>query len=234
MVNNSSKNNLSKKKNQSFLRSSPIINRNYLPDQTINKIKYSFRDNNDFPSISLINFFDKKIYFFIQKELSHLKLIHQKNPPLYSYSRSHLTKYLNSFFNREDLRNFLAKISERNVKKVDLSYSQFSHKDYMLLHDLVSKEEKDSTRYDLIFDLTPNWNKEWGGTIFYVDRLGNHHPILSYPNTLTLIERKIIKRKNNDFSSEDSAKLTYYLKYINQHAKNKKRLLIMGRIITSK
>ena len=224
MVNNSSKNNLSKKKNQSLLRSSPIINRNYLPEQTIKKIRYSFRYNKDFPSISLINFLDKNSYFFLRKELSCLNLIKQKNPLLHSYSKSLLPKHVTSFFNRKDLHDFITKIIGIDVDKIDLSYYRFSRKDYMMLHDPTSNRKKNQRGYDLLFDLTLNWNEEWGGTIFCIDCFGNHHKILQHQNTLTIIERK---RENNSYPK-------CYLKYINNYAKNNKRLLIMGKIITSK
>ena len=189
-----------------------MINNSYLNEQTIKKIKELFLSNKDFPSIKLQNFFDKVFYDGIMKEILNSKYKKAVKPMQYSYSTSKTPKILNKFLNSVTLKNFISKIINKKIKRVNGSFYKLEWKDYTLLHD----ENTEKEGFDFILDFTNNWNQKTDGRIIYTDGKGNYNYILSLPNTLTIIHRK------NGFQK--------FVQYINHYANNNKRYLFIGLI----
>ena len=182
------------------------INKIYLEKKNQERIKQMFYDNKDFPSIQLHDFFIPECYKQMKRETSKLK-----------YKRSYLAtshSYSESNFNvvPKELMAFVSKIINKKVSKIKLKVLKFSWKDYVIINDKL----KEKPGFDIILDITDDWNQDYGGSLVYVDGSGDHFHIPPKGNTLTIAERKKGVQK--------------FVQYVNNLSKDKKRCLIVATV----
>ncbi len=136
---------------------------------------------------------------FTKINLSKTNLKKSKNPLTHSYSSSKTILPTN-------LKEFLEKLTQSKSKTTTLY--QLKHKDYTILND----DNLTKSNYNILIDLTKNWQPEWGGTVTYTDGEGNIIQIPTEYNSITILNTQNLQR---------------YIKYINNLAQNNKRKLII-------
>ena len=167
----------------------------------IEQVKKSFSE--DFPSVTLFDFFEKKDFIKLQKRIRSLQYKKEKKTLTHSHSKASIT------LSDKELINFLSKITNKKIKKLSGQVLSFGWKDYTILHDTVKEKQS----YDIIIDLTNSWQEDFGGNIIYVDGTGDYVKIPDRRNTLT-----IVKRKKN---------IRHFVKYVNNLAGRKKRNILI-------
>lgn len=189
-----------------------VINKHYQNRKEQEKIKQLFQKNKDFPSASLLQFFEPAYYHKLEQEIKSLKYQHQKNLLTHSYHKAVPNPKIISLLNSREILTFMEFLTHKKIKKINAAIYSFSWKDYLLLHD--SKTEQPGI--DFIIDFTSEWDDHWGGNIIYVNGKGDYFSLPITANSVHIINRKAGTQK--------------FLKYINHHAINKQRHLILGTI----
>ena len=182
------------------------ISKIYTDKKNQERIKQMFYDNKDFPSIQLHDFFIPECYNQMKKDINKLK-----------YKRSYLAtshSYLECDFNiiPKELMKFISRVINKKVSKLKLRVFEFSWKDYIIINDKL----KENPGFDIILDITDDWDDNYGGSLVYVDGSGDHFHIPAKGNTLIIAQRKKGIQK--------------FIQYVNNLAKNKKRTLVIARI----
>ena len=178
------------------------INELYL--KNTEKIRKMFYDNKDFPSIQLYDFFIPECYNQMKKDINKLR-----------YKKSYLAtshSYSEGDFNvvPKELMAFVSRIVNKKISKMKLRVLKFSWKDYLIINDKL----KENPGFDIIFDITDDWNQDYGGSLVYVDGSGDHFHIPPKGNTLIIAERKKGVQK--------------FVQYVNNLSKGKKHYLVIG------
>ncbi|MBS3127022.1 hypothetical protein J4228_02560 [Candidatus Woesearchaeota archaeon] len=178
-----------------------MINKYYI--QNIEQIKDAFHNNKEFPHVVLVDFFEKKDYEMIKQEIKRTTFSPEKDPLTHSYSIARTTFLNDPFF------EFVSTIVNGNIKPMKQTILQFKHKDYTILND----QQQDKPGVDIIFNVTDDWQDEWGGSHFYVDGSGAYTKMLTTGNTLVMARR--------------SADTKRFVKYVNCTSKQKSRIFII-------
>jgi len=183
-----------------------MVNPIYNKPETVQQLQSLFKKNAQFPSIQLHTFFTEQEYKKIKSLLASSNFKHAKKPLLYSYFQAPIKKELSPFLFEID--TIISSIINKKINLKNQTLLTFQHKDYTLLNDKNIKP----AGYDIIFDLTDNWQDSYGGNLIYTNGQGTSFTIPAKANTLTIIKR------TNHFQK--------YIEYINHYAKKKKRCLI--------
>ena len=183
-----------------------IINPLYKKKESIEKLQKAWNAKEIFPHLLLTKVFPQGIYKQKEKELHKLFFKRESRPDRYSYAIAKASSL--HIFDNKELQEFISVIIGKKVKNILGDALYFSWKDYTLL----SKEQERNT-IDVIFDFTPDWKEEYGGSLIYKDEKGKYVKFMGLPNTMILIERKNAQS---------------YIQYVNNFAKGKKRYLLMG------
>lgn len=144
---------------------------------------------------------DKNKYFELDyKPLEHSKkTLDEKN--IVEVEILELLEFLKS----SKFTEYLEELLQTELKLKNISIVKYEHKDYIIIND---KQKNDNTDYlDVIFDITNEWNEEYGGVLTYTD--GEEELLYLNPdfNAVNIIykDRTILK----------------YLKYINNKSRDK-------------
>lgn len=144
---------------------------------------------------------DKNKYFELDyKPLEHSKkTLDEKN--IVEVEILELLEFLKS----SKFTEYLEELLQTELKLKNISIVKYEHKDYIIIND---KQKNDNTDYlDVIFDITNEWNEEYGGVLTYTD--GEEELLYLNPdfNAVNIIykDRTIVK----------------YLKYINNKSRDK-------------
>jgi hypothetical protein len=86
-------------------------------------------------------------------------------------------------------------------------------KDYTILHDKALPDPG----FDFIVDLTAEWNRDYGGLLTYTDGSGNISEILPSFGSVSIVNR--------------TEGIYYYLKYINHHAQQLSRYIVLAELV---
>lgn len=189
-----------------------MIHDNYKKASNKKRVKQLFFSNQDFPSITLYDFFDWKYYEDVEERMSKMTFSHSKNTLHHSYSSANTIPLLKKFLNSDEFIAYLSGILNKDFALVEGKLYRFSWKDYTLLHDDSLEEEG----YDLIIDFTENWNQQAGGQIVYVDGEGSYRSVPVAPNAITITLRKPGIHK--------------FVKYVNNKSKKDQRICFIGSI----
>lgn len=187
-----------------------MVNPIYLKSETVQQLQSLFKQNNLLPSIQLHNFFTEQEYKKINSIIKSSTFKHEKKPLLYSYSQASIKKELSPFL--IEIQSITVAILSKKISFKTKSILQFQHKDYTLLND----KNIEPQAYDIIFDITTDWQDSYGGNLIYTNGHGTSFNIPSKANTLIIIKR------TKEFNK--------YIEYINHYVKKKKRCLIIATI----
>jgi hypothetical protein len=187
-----------------------MINPIYTKPKTIAQLQHLFQENKQLPSIQLHNFFTTEEYSHINSVISTARFTHTQKPLLYSYSTTKTQKEIIPYL--KEIKKISQQIIQHKLIKINIQIPQIiqlGHKDYTLLND----KNLQPQGYDIIFDLTDNWQPEFGGNLTYTNSNNQSFTITSKPNTLTIVERSDLFQK--------------YIEYINHYAQKNKRYILM-------
>jgi len=184
------------------------INPLYL--QSVFEAKKAFMSNT-MPSITMRDFFDKKFYSLIKKKMNSLKFKRAYNKMKFSYSVSDIPQELKAFLKSPEFLSFASSIVGKNIKSIEGKAYCMTWKDYTLIND----ETPEKPGIDFIIDFTND--SGFGGEVVYADGKGSYSLIQMAENSLSIVKHgKNIHR---------------FMHYLNHYAKNKKRMLVAGKIL---
>lgn len=192
-----------------------MINESYRNDALRHQLAQHFM-NAELPSVSMFSFFSESTLEHLVDEVKGLKFVRHDNPIRYRYSTASIPAYLTELLNSDDVIEFIQSIIGKQVESINGSILRFSWKDYTILHD----EEITGEGYEMIIDMTPSWEPDWGGIMAYVDGEGQ---VFALPVTLGAVS---IVQKIHPFQS--------FVKYINHYAKDIDRFLVKAEIIVER
>ncbi len=178
-----------------------MINKDYLKQENISKIKEIFNRDS---SIQLHDFFIPELYRQMRNDVMKLKFNKSYLATSHSYSEADFNVI------PKEVIDFISKIINKKINKLNLKALLLSWKDYIIIND----KQKEKSGFDIIFDLTDNWDEKSGGSVVYVDGSGEYTRIPPKGNTLLIAERKKGTHK--------------FIQYMNHYSKNKKRYLIIA------
>lgn len=189
-----------------------MINKIYLKEENMGKLRKIFNLNRELRSIKMEKFFDKQDFNKIKKSILQSRFIKKEKPMHYKYSISK-NKNFNKALNSKSMKNLISKITGKKIRKINGNICCFGWKDYTLLHD----DAIEKPGFDIIFDFNEYWNSDSGGIVAYSDNHGNSNAIEPGCNTLIIVKRKKGVKK--------------FVKYLNNLAGKRKRMLYFGNLI---
>jgi hypothetical protein len=168
-------------------------------------------------SIQLHNFLIPDVAQTLAKQLSAVPLKQHYVPDQY---RCHeparipaLAKQLQRVLaTTHEMRDIISAIVQKKTAFKESCLCAYARGDYTLLHDKL----KEPAGYDVIIDLTPHWDNRACGHHSYVDGKGNEIarvPVM--PNALAIVRRP--------------ASVMKFVKYVNHHAREDKRIVLEAR-----
>ena len=174
-----------------------MINDIYLDEKLIRNMRKYFLQNN---FISFENFFNhniKKIQKDFLKQKFYEEIILDEFKKYKTNYENDFTKFLRS----KKFINIVEKITQKKLKLDSLEILKYNHFCYKLIKDEKVKKDK----ILVVFDLTKNWEDDFGGTLTFLKK-----------------DRELFHLKPNfDFLTIINYKkdILYYLKYINVNSK---------------
>jgi hypothetical protein len=185
-----------------------ILNPAYQDKSTLSIIHNSYKNNKNFQSVNLSDFFSQEFFESKQKEIHELKYLYETIVNKYCYARAKVRKLL--IINNKEFLEAISKILNRQVTIIHAYAYKFAWKNYQLI------DTKEKPGIDIIIDFTEHWEESYGGTVVYKKDNGDFLEVPFIPNSVTLVRRKGKDRK--------------YVKYVNNKCKGNKRYLIIGTI----
>lgn len=135
--------------------------------------------------VILFDFLNKDNFTKLQHKATSLPFKQDTTLLTHSFSTATLSSPLDT-----STRAFLYYITNTTLPK-QAHLLQFKHKDYTILSDLNPPEPM----FDIILTLTSNWNPKWGGTIHYVDGIGNYQQVPPKANLLVIAKRDHTRKR---------------------------------------
>ncbi len=179
-----------------------MINK-YYNKQMLDEVK-KYIDNSHLKVVTLKDFLNSEFYTKIEKIINKYDYDRHIIPDLESYNYSVVPKEFETFVKSKEFKDFVKSIFGSNIEFRRISLQKFGWQDYTILRDDSYESNK------LIFELTPSWDKKYGGISYFVkDDLTQE--FFPSENTLTIIKEDKIK---------------HFVKYINHYAKNNARYII--------
>ena len=145
--------------------------------------------------VILKDFFIVEFYDKLKLEIKNTKMNFERKPLSFSYCNGKYTL-------PKEVVDFFEKLIGDKIKKTE-AYN-FKWKDYTLLNDAI----KQNSGFEVVIDLTDNWNPGAGGQICYG---GKSAVIPVQGNSITIVKGDVLR----------------YVKYVNHLAKDKERVLII-------
>ncbi len=190
-----------------------MINKGYLSTEIVEKLSQEFYKNNALPSVTLMEFFERKEFDRMISEISAINFKVCRRRMEFSYKKSVLPESIKKVISNEFLKAYISSIIGKKIKKIEGEIRVFGWKDYTLINDKTI--EKPSV--ELIIDFSVKMRNDCGGGIIYVDGTGEYSEILSSHNSITLLNRKKGIQK--------------FVKYVNHLAGKDNKIYFIGRII---
>jgi hypothetical protein len=176
----------------------PLINKTYL--NSISQIQNKLKTQKTLPAITLHEFINSKAYNDLKKKVAKSHLTSDKCILTHSYSKADISL-------PREIQDFILTITGGKIKWCQLR--SFSHRDYEILSDLEDAE----SRYEIIIDLTDNWDASCGGTISYGNGQGESISTPTSKNTISLIKKKGTFQR--------------FVKYVNNKAQRRQRMFVI-------
>lgn len=189
-----------------------MITKSYLHPNALRKLQAAFQASSELPSVTLGDIFVPAIYQQLCREVQSLFYSKVQQPGLHSYQSTSLPLTLLAQFNSLEFQQFIAAITQRQVKSISFQAYSFTWKDYIALSDY----HKDAAGLDIMIDCTPAWPQHAGGNMVYTDGRGTMVYVPARKNTLTLVQR--------------NATITQYVQYCNHYAQGARRYVLVGRV----
>lgn len=177
-----------------------MINKFYLDDDNIANMKKHLAKNS---LLVLDEFISKDIAKELLKEINALDLDRLSKADEYSYHIGTLTKKSSELVNSLEFKEFIQKLLSKKIRNKCIKI--YKWQDYKIANDLQSEN-----KIKILLDLTINWDKEFGGNYYIIDKSTKE------------IESKFLRLTIINFNKNTKE----ILKYINNHAKDKKRIFI--------
>ena len=165
---------------------------------------------NDPPSLHLKDMMHADRIKEIEKEVQQCRWKEHVKFDQYHYKTAVLTPTLKKFCASPAVKKIMQVITKYKVKKFDVKLYAFGAGDYILLQDKAPK--KKGIRFEL--DFTEGWNSAWGGYTSFVGR-EEQLRVLPAQNTCTLVRAEGLQSA---------------IKYVQYHARDKKRVVVRGEI----
>tara|TARA_Y100000034_G_C6675781_1_gene296873 strand:- start:35 stop:586 length:552 start_codon:yes stop_codon:yes gene_type:complete len=156
--------------------------------------------------VVLFDFLEKEEFERIKKELDKVTFEHEKEPLTHSYAKAKIP-YSLCGDNFIDFISLIINIDKDTIIKTKSTLFQFKHKDYTIRND----DTKEELGIDIIFNIS-DWDKEFGGTLYYIDSEGEYKEVPVKANTLTIVKRK--------------EGVSSFVKYVNFKAGKRKKLFL--------
>lgn len=186
-----------------------MINPSYVQPDLMDQISHHFQRGKP-QTITLQDFFTDAFLKQLHQDIISLHFQRIDNP---ISRKCDIAKFDNtSLLENEVLLKMLGDLIGKNVERISGNALKFSHKDYIILHD----DDLPEPGYDLIIDLTEQWNNEFGGTLVYTDGEGTTVDIVPNYGSISVVQR--------------TENLHYYVKYVNHHAQQLPRYLVIAEI----
>jgi len=185
------------------------INKTYLDTEVISQMQDFFEEEN---FIQLNEFLDQNNLSLKTKFLNQ-EFEKKYNPLKYNFSQLN-TKALYDleiikiieFFRSKKFLEFIEEIVDLELSFKNLKIKKFEQSNFTLLHDDLEKEDI----IEVIFDLSDDWQEEFGGTLTYTTKEEEVFYLNPIFNSLTILYK--------------SDSIMKYTKYINNLANDKKIL----------
>lgn len=188
-----------------------MINPKFLTTEVQNQLRDHF--NSPPPqSVTLQEFFDDQVLNRMKEIVIEQNYSRSVAHLSHRYNMAELPNYLRTLFADNTLLDFISTIIDQEVKSIKGKILKMNWKDYTILHD----ETIPDPGYDFIIDLTSSWNKEYGGLLTYTDGHGNISEILPIFGSVSIINR--------------TQGIYHYIKYINHHAQQLSRYIVLAEL----
>lgn len=184
------------------------LNPLYLQEETLKQLQESFKQSH--PQIlHLPHFLTMSCYESLLKEAERAQGTHRRIAD--RYARTEISSFKDVFFiESQEFLNWLSLITGKKIKKVTHKIYQYTHKDYVLLHD----SETIGARCEFFILLMPHWDNRWGGHTVYVAQ--EQEPLV-FPlegNSFSIINKEKDRHK--------------FIQYINHYVGKEKLTIIEG------
>ncbi len=179
-----------------------MINPKILKPKVMEELKSGFAYNNP-KGVQVQGFFEPECYRQALSDISNADFKKSEQRDTHSYFEAKHPTLV--FFNSKEFLSFASSVVGKTLTKAECSLKIFLSGSYTLLHDNPVKG------IEFYFDLTPEWNAEWGGSTFFLTPEGEKLMLPPTPNTLTIAEAG-----------------KSYVKYVNCLAKLEGRLVVTG------
>jgi hypothetical protein len=190
-----------------------FINPNYLLKHTLYSAAEHFAKDG---SIQLHQFLIPAMAEKVRAAVSRASLVQEYAPDRYSFHEPKsvpIGKQLQNVLKAtHEIKDIISTIVQKQVKYQDSCWRVYQHKDYTLLHD----KNKEQPGYDVIIDLTPDWDNRACGYHSYVD--GNGTELVRVQPAMNALT--IVKRDKNTMR---------FVKYVNHRAGNGRRIVLQAR-----
>jgi len=184
-----------------------MINPIYLKEETVRKLQSHYYQDPAFRSVTMAQFFTEKAMETILNEVMAAEFTDDQIATMYRRQISQTPKSIDTLIQSEEFINLLRQICGRQVEIIATRMYRYGHRDYKIISD-----DQESASYDIIIDLTPDWDDELGGFVAYTDGEGNFYRLGTTFGSVTLVE----SRDHHD-----------YVKYVNHYANELKRYFII-------
>ena len=182
------------------------INKTYLDKEVMEQMQDFFAEEN----FIQLNVFLDQDNNLIKKKILSQEFNEKYNPLKYKFSELNekenydlnIIKMI-EFFKSKSFLEFVEEITQIELNFKDLKIKKYSQSDFTLLHDDQEREDE----IVVIFDLSDDWQETFGGILTYVTKEQEIFYLSPIFNSLIIL-----------YKPESVMK---YLKYINNHAKNK-------------
>lgn len=152
-----------------------MINEFYCDKETQEQISHAFLGNNPNHVVLQSFLLEKKYKYFLKIE-EDTKKERVKIPNRYSYALLKQDE-VTLFFCSDEIKQIIKNVTRKNIKRIDVSIKEFSHRDYTVLHD----EEVEGECLQFFFILSQKKiHEDAGGNIVCTLR-GGEEGTLSFP-----------------------------------------------------
>ena len=182
-----------------------MINQKLLKPKVLSELREGFRENNP-KGVQVQGFMDAESYKKFLHAVAKAKFRKAEVRDVHSFFEA-MPPALR-LFSSKDFLSFAAAVTGKRLTKVECSLRIFMAGCYTLMHDKALKG------VEFYFDLTPQWEPEWGGATFFITRSGEKLMLPPSPNNLVIAEAG-----------------RSYVKYVSHLAGGDGRLMVHGRLI---
>ena len=160
------------------------INTLYIDNGILKSASDAYNKQNP-KNIRLENFFQKPVFYLLQRKLRNSEYSLKFHPYKYKYLITK-SKEIDSFLNGGYFRSIVNAILKINKYKIKYEIRKFEPGDYTLLHDT----EKERPGIDFIIDFSGESKAYHGGYATYLTESEELLQLNPAPNTLSFVERK--------------------------------------------